>query len=311
MNNEANAMRRKSLRDVNGIVLLDKPIGLTSNGALQKVKRLFQARKAGHTGSLDPLATGLLPLCFGSSTKVSAFLLEADKHYRVLVKLGEKTTTGDAEGEVIARRNAAGINEAAVRAVLPRFMGDIRQIPPMHSAIKHQGQPLYKLAHQGIEIERPPREVRIHELRLLSVQGDLVDLEVSCSKGTYIRTLAEDIGEALGTGAHVAALRRTGAGPFLAQQMITLEQMQTAAERGMDALDALLLPMDAALAQWPDVCLSDDMAYYLRQGQPVFVPRAPTSGWVKLRTADRRFLGVGQVMEDGRVAPKRLVTAGR
>lgn len=310
MNNEASALRRDKFRNVNGIVLLDKPIGLTSNGALQKVKHLFKARKAGHTGSLDPLATGLLPLCFGASTKVSAFLLEADKHYRVTVKLGEKTTTGDAEGEVIARRDISGVNAAAVLAVLPRFTGDIQQIPPMHSAIKHQGQPLYKLARQGIEIERQPRDVTIYELRLESIENDLAVFEVGCSKGTYIRTLAEDIGEVLGVGAHVAALRRTAAGPFCAQQMITWEQLQTVAEQGLGALDAVLLPMDAALEQWPDVCLSDDMAYYLRQGQPVFVPRAPTSGWVKLRTTDRRFLGVGRVMEDGRVAPKRLVNAG-
>ncbi len=299
--------RRGKLRDVNGIILLDKPIGITSNGALQQVKRLFQARKAGHTGSLDPLATGLLPLCFGSSTKVSAFLLESDKEYRVTVKLGEKTTTGDAEGEVIASRDARDVTDAAIMDILPRFTGTIQQVPPMHSAIKHQGQPLYKLAHQGIEVERQPREVTVYALRLLGREGDLLDLYVSCSKGTYVRTLAEDIGEALGVGAHVAALRRTAAGPFKAEQMLSVETLQAAAEQGFAALDALLLPMDTALESWPDVCLSEDMAYFLRQGQPVFVPRAPTSGWVKLRTADRRFLGVGRVLEDGRVAPKRLV----
>jgi len=310
MNDEVSAVRRK-FRNVNGILLLDKPVGVTSNGALQTVKRLFQARKAGHTGSLDPLASGLLPLCFGSSTKISAFLLEADKRYQVTVKLGIKTTTGDAEGEVIATRDAAGIDEEAVRSVLPRFTGAIQQIPPMHSAIKHQGQPLYKLAHQGIEIERQARDVTIHELRLVALRGDLLDLDVACSKGTYIRTLAEDIGEALGVGAHVAVLRRTAAGPFRAQQMIDMERLQALAEQGMEALDEVLLPMETALAQWPDICLSDEMAYYVRQGQPVFVPRAPTSGWVKLRTSDRRFLGMGQVMDDGRVAPKRLVSEGR
>src|SRR3569623_266986 len=207
----------------------------------------------------------------------------------------------------IARRDAAGIDAAAVAAVLPRFTGPIQQIPPMHSAIKHQGQPLYKLAHQGIEIERPAREVSTYELRLTACRGDRLDFEVGCSKGTYIRTLAEDIGEALGVGAHVVALRRAMAGPFRAEQMISLEHLQALAEQGAASLDAALLPMEAALAQWPDVCLSDDMAYYLRQGQPVFVSRAPTSGWVKLCTADRRFLGVGRVMDDGRVAPKRLV----
>ena len=307
---EHSAVRGK-FRNVNGIVLLDKPIGVTSNGALQTVKRLFQARKAGHTGSLDPLASGLLPLCFGSSTKISAFLLEADKRYQVTVKLGVKTTTGDAEGEVVATRDPAGLDEAAVRAMLPRFTGAIQQIPPMHSAIKHQGQPLYKLAHQGIEIERQARPVTIHELRLVMLRGDLLELEVACSKGTYIRTLAEDIGEALGVGAHVALLRRTAAGPFRSQQMITLERLRALAEGGMEVLDDALLPMETALMEWPDICLSDEMAYYVRRGQPVFVPRAPTSGWVRLSTSDRRFLGMGQVMDDGRVAPKRLVNEGQ
>lgn len=301
-------MIRHKLRDVNGIVLLDKPTGITSNGALQTVKRLFQARKAGHTGSLDPLACGLLPLCFGSATKVSAFLLESDKEYQVTVKLGEKTTTGDAEGEVTSRRDAGAVSDAAIAAVLPRYTGSIQQIPPMHSAIKQNGQPLYKLAHQGIEVERQPREVTIYDLRLLRRDGDALDLAVSCSKGTYIRTLAEDIGETLGVGAHVSALRRTAAGPFQASQMVDLETLQAAAEQGLAALGDFLLPMDAALEKWPDVCLSEDMAYFVRQGQPVFVPKAPTSGWVKLRTADRRFLGVGRVLEDGRVAPKRLVS---
>lgn len=301
-------MIRHKPRDVNGIVLLDKPIGITSNGALQTVKRLFQARKAGHTGSLDPLAGGLLPLCFGSATKVSAFLLESDKEYQVTVKLGEKTTTGDAEGEVVSRRDTGAVSDAAIASVLPRYTGSIQQIPPMHSAIKQNGQPLYKLAHQGIEVERQPREVTIYDLRLLRRDGDALDLAVSCSKGTYIRTLAEDIGETLGVGAHVSALRRTAAGPFQASQMVGLETLQAAAEQGLAALADFLLPMDAALEKWPDVCLSEDMAYFVRQGQPVFVPKAPTSGWVKLRTADRRFLGVGRVLEDGRVAPKRLVS---
>src|SRR3569833_1189852 len=306
MNDEVSAVRRK-FRNVNGILLLDKPVGVTSNGALQTVKRLFQARKAGHTGSLDPLASGLLPLCFGAATKVLAFFLVSVLLFLVSVLLGVLFFFGDAEGEVIARRDAAGIDAAAVAAVLPRFTGPIQQIPPMHSAIKHQGQPLYKLAHQGIEIERPAREVSIYELRLTACRGDRLDFEVGCSKGTYIRTLAEDIGEALGVGAHVVALRRTMAGPFRAEQMISLEHLQALAEQGAASLDAALLHMEAALAQWPDVCQSDEMAYYLRQGHPVFVQRAPTSGWVKLCTADRRFLGVGRVMDDGRVAPKRLV----
>src|SRR3569833_3392112 len=251
MNDEVSAVRRK-FRNVNGILLLDKPVGVTSNGALQTVKRLFQARKAGHTGSLDPLASGLLPLCVGSSTKISAFLLEADKRNQVSAKLGIKTTTGDAEGEVIATRDAAGIDEEAVRSALPRFTGAIQQIPPMHSAIKHQGQPLYKLAHQGIEIERQARDVTIHALRLVALRGALLDLAVACSKGTYIRTLAEDIGEALGVGTHNTNQHHTTTKPKHTQQMIDMERLQALAEQGMEALDEVLLPMETALAQAPD-----------------------------------------------------------
>lgn len=297
---------RPPLRDVHGIVLLDKPLGLTSNAALQTVKRLFRARKAGHTGSLDPLASGLLPLCFGDATKVSGFLLDADKRYRVGVQLGVKTTTGDAEGAVTARRSVPALDPAALEAVLQRFTGPILQVPPMHSAVKHQGQPLYKLAHKGLEVPREAREVVIHELRLLDYTADRLELDIACSKGTYIRTLAEDIGEALGVGAHVVELRRTAAGPFRAEQMVTLSRLEAAAAEGVEALDALLLPMETALAHWPVVCLSEDLARYVRQGQAVFVPKAPTQGWVKLHTADR-FLGVGHVLDDGRVAPKRLI----
>lgn len=300
-------MRRSGLRDVNGIVLLDKPVGMSSNAALQTVKRLYCARKAGHTGSLDPLASGLLPLCFGAATKVSAFLLEADKRYRVTIKLGVKTTTGDAEGEVVSRRAVPVIDAAALQAALSRFTGPIEQIPPMHSALKHKGQPLYKLARKGIEVERQARPVVIHELRLLGAEEDMLRVEVACSKGTYIRTLAEDIGEALGVGAHVTELRRTATGPFHGEQMLSLSQLETAAAGEFASLSRFLLPMEAALEHWPEVCLSDDLAFYLRQGQAVFVPRAPTQGWVRLRTADRRFLGVGRVLDDGRVAPKRLI----
>lgn len=299
--------RRGDKRDVSGIVLLDKPLGMTANAALQAVKRLFRARKAGHTGSLDPLASGLLPLCLGDATKVSPFLLEADKRYRVAVKLGVKTTTGDAEGEVVATRAVGAIDPTALLTVLDRFTGPISQIPPMHSAIKYRGQPLYKLAHKGIEVERQARSVVVHELHLLSHEGDILELEVACSKGTYIRTLAEDIGEVLGTGAHVARLRRTATGPFHARDMVSLDTLGVAATAGFDALERYLLPMETALEHWPEVCLSDELAYFLRRGQAVFVPRAPTHGWVKLRTADRRFLGMGRVLDDGRVAPKRLI----
>lgn len=301
-------VEQRRFRDVNGIVLLDKPVGITSNTALQIVKRIFRARKAGHTGSLDPLASGLLPLCLGDATKISPFLLEADKRYEVAIRLGIKTSTGDAEGRMVSTQTVPPVSEDMLRTALARFSGPVQQIPPMHSAIKHQGQPLYKLAHQGIEIERQPRQIVIHELIFRGYRDEVLELEVHCSKGTYIRTLAEDIGVTLGVGAHVIALRRTVSGPFRAEQMVTLAALQEqAAGVNPSGLEATLLPMEAALAPWPDVCLSEDMAHYLKQGQAVFVPRAPTSGWVKLRTADQRFLGVGRVLDDGRVAPKRLV----
>ncbi len=292
---------------MDGIVLLDKPVGMTSNAALQTVKRLFRARKAGHTGSLDPLASGLLPLCLGEATKISPFLLEADKRYRFTVRLGERTTTGDAQGEVVERKPVPPLEREAVERVLARFRGEIEQVPPMHSAIKHQGQPLYKLAFQGVEVERKPRRVVIRRLELLRLEGEALELDVVCSKGTYIRTLAEDIGAALGTCGHVSALRRTAVGPFTDEQAVALETLQRVAEEeGPEGLGRFLLPMEEALRHWPVVTLSPDLAFYVRQGQPVFVPRAPTEGWVRLREGER-FLGVGRILDDGRVAPKRLV----
>ncbi len=294
-------------RKLNGILLLDKPVGITSNAALQEVKRLFKAAKAGHTGNLDPLASGLLPICFGEATKLSAFLLDSDKVYLGTCKLGTRTNTADAEGEVIETRPVEGITASRVTEVLEQFLGDIEQIPPMHSAIKHQGQPLYKLAHQGIEIERKARKVHIHEIKLLRCEGDELDIYVHCSKGTYIRTLAEDIGEALGCGAHLSNLRRTGAGPFSEKGMVSLDEVRERAEEGTDALDPLLLPMEAALGEWPRVQLSDTSLYYVRQGQPVIVPQAPTHGWVSLFNEQESFIGVGCILDDGRVAPKRLL----
>jgi tRNA pseudouridine55 synthase len=299
--------QRQRGRVVNGILLLDKPIGITSNAALQQVKRLFDARKAGHTGNLDPMASGLLPLCLGEATKVSAFLLDADKRYRGTCKLGVRTRTGDADGEVLETRTVAAYTPDQIDVVLKRFMGEIEQIPPMHSAIKHQGQPLYKLAHQGLEVERQPRQVVIHELKLLRHEGDELEIEVYCSKGTYIRTLAEDIGEALGCGAHLSQLQRTQVGPFNASGMIELDQLrQVALESGQEGLDALLLPIDAAMSDWPTVTLNANLAYYVRQGQAVQVSQAPTQGWLRLLGAQGEFIGVGQVLDDGRIGPKRL-----
>ena len=303
--------RRSKGRNINGILLLDKPVGMSSNAALQVVKRLFQAAKAGHTGSLDPLASGLLPICFGEATKASGFLLDADKHYRVRCKLGEKTTTGDAEGEVIESLPVPVLDAAGLEAVLARFRGTIEQIPPMYSAVKHQGQRLYKLARQGVEVEREPRRIVIHELTLLALDPPFFDIDVRCTKGTYVRTLAEDIGAALGCGAHVTELRRLGVGPYDEAGMIALDRVSDlAAGQGVAALDALLCPIESALEQWPDVRLSPDAAFYLRQGQAVVVPHAPTSGWVRLYAADRQFLGMGEILDDGRVAPKRLMVGG-
>ena len=299
--------RRVRGRDVNGILLLDKPSGITSNDALQQVKRLFFAKKAGHTGSLDPLASGVLPICMGEATKVSAFLLDADKRYEVRCQLGVKTTTADAEGEVISTRPVEDYSDAQIEAVLERFRGPIEQIPPMYSALKHEGQRLYKLARQGVEVEREPRPVDIHELVLTGRGDDWLDIAVHCSKGTYVRTLAEDIGEQLGCGAHVSALRRTAVGPYNDEHLVTLEQLQALKEEDKRATDELLLPIESALTQWPDVRLSADAAFYLRQGQAVLVPRAPTSGWVRVYEGEHTFLGMGEILDDGRVAPRRMM----
>ena len=294
-------------RDVRGIVLLDKPVGISSNAALQRVKRLYRARKAGHSGSLDPLAGGMLPITLGEATKMAGFVLEADKVYWTRVKLGTVTTTGDAEGTVVATRAVQPVAEERLREVLKAFTGPIDQIPPMHSAIKRNGQPLYKLAHKGLEVERPPRRVVINDIRLLRYEGDELDLEIDCSKGTYIRTLAEDIGNRLGFGGYVGSLRRLSIGPYRAAQMVTMEQLEAAERDGDQALLGLLLPMESALTHWPSVSLSDELAFFIRRGQPVAVSKAPKAKLVKLYSARDSFLGVGRVMEDGRIAPRRLV----
>lgn len=305
--------RRRLGRDIDGILLLDKPLNLTSNEALQRVKRLFQANKAGHTGSLDPLATGLLPVCLGGATKFSTYLLDADKRYRVRVRLGVTTTTADAEGEVLETRPVEGLDEARVRAVLDCFRGPIDQLPPMYSAVKHQGERLYKLARQGIEVERQTRTVTIHALDLLDLALPELEMDVHCSKGTYVRTLAEDIGAMLGCGGHVIGLRRTGVGPYVQPEsrFVTLGELEAivmADEEGaFPLLDALLLPLESALDHWPAVRLTADAAFYLRQGQAVLVPQAPTEGLVRLYDPSRHFLGVGCILDDGKVQPKRLL----
>jgi len=298
---------RRPRRPVSGVLLLDKPVGWTSNAALQAVKHLYQAAKAGHTGSLDPLASGLLPICLGEATKLSGFLLNADKGYRFTCRLGVTTTTGDAEGEVVAVRPVGPLSRESMEAALRRFVGTIRQIPPMYSALKHNGQPLYKLARKGMEVERAPREVTVRELRLLRLDDEEFECELRCSKGTYVRTLATDLGEILGCGAHVTALRRTVVEPFDAARMVTLESLREWAEQGLTVLDTKLLPSDSAVTQWPAVRVGGDAAFYLRQGQPVLAPRAPSQGWVRLYQDEQRFFGIGEILDDGRVAPRRLL----
>ena len=301
------AQVKKVRRVVNGIILLDKPLGLTSNAALQKVRWLLNAEKAGHTGSLDPLATGVLPLCFGEATKFSQYLLDADKGYETVMQLGVTTTTADAEGDVLERK-PVDVSEAQLQAVLPQFRGAQQQVPPMYSALKRDGQPLYKLARAGEVVEREPRSVTIARLELLALDGDKARLSVACSKGTYIRTLAEDIGNALGCGAHVAELRRTQAGPFDLSRTVTLETLEKAhAEGGAEAVDAFLQPVDSGLDHWPLVQFSEHSAFYWLHGQPVRAPEAPKFGMVRVYDHNARFIGIGEVSEDGRIAPRRLI----
>ena len=300
---------RRGGRDVHGIVLLDKPLGIGSNEALQIVKRLFKAKKAGHTGSLDRLASGLLPICLGEATKLSGFLLNADKRYESTFRLGVVTSTGDGEGKVIRSEIPPALNESDIKRVLDRFKGEISQIPPMHSAIKYKGQRLYKLAHQGVVVERAPRTVTIRELHYVGHEEGRLSVEVLCSKGTYIRTLAEDVGESLGCGASVYSLHRTASGPFQAAAMLSLDVVRERATVG--SLDEILLPLDSVVMDWPDVSLSNDAAFYLKQGQPVLVPHAPTEGWVRIYLKRDRFLGVGEVLDDGRIAPRRLLNSAR
>lgn len=301
------SLNKPVLRHLDGVFLLDKPLGLSSNQALQRVKRLFQAKKAGHTGSLDPLASGMLPLCFGEATKFSQFLLDSDKTYRVTFKLGETTATGDAEGEVIAQ-HPVEVSEAQLNTVLEKFVGKVKQIPSMFSALKYQGQPLYKLARQGIEVSRPEREITVYSLKLLAYEDVFVTLDVHCSKGTYIRTLAEDVGKELGCGAHVTSLRRLGVGPYIETQMISLPALEKIAEEGLEQLAPLLMPIETLLSDCPTINLTEATTFYIRRGQAVVIPHAPTEGWVKLIAQGGRFLGMGLVLSDGRIAPKRLIS---
>ncbi|MGB0495505.1 MAG: tRNA pseudouridine(55) synthase TruB [Kangiellaceae bacterium] len=297
--------RRKKGRPVSGILLLDKPQGLSSNSALQKVKRLFNAQKAGHTGALDPLATGMLPLCFGEATKFSQFLLDSDKGYRVIGKLGERTDSGDATGEITSKRTV-NISKRKLEKALDTFRGDIMQIPSMFSALKHKGQPLYKYAREGVEIERAARPVTIYELELLRFEETEVELFIECSKGTYIRNIIDDLGELLGCGAHVTMLHREFVADYPIDQMITLEQLEKDREEGL-SLDDYLLPMDSGILHLDEVIIDPESANYFAHGQAVNYGSLEEGQLIRVYDEDDRFLGIAEVDDQDMLAPKRLV----
>ena len=306
--------RRRKGREINGVLLLDKPQDISSNDALQKVRRMFNASKAGHTGALDPLATGMLPICLGEATKFSQFLLDSDKRYRVIARLGQRTDTSDAHGEVIQERPVQ-FTQQALDDALDSFRGETLQVPSMYSALKHQGKPLYEYARQGIEVEREARPITVYELQFIRWEGDELELEIHCSKGTYIRTIIDDLGEKLQCGAHVIFLRRLEVADYPKERMVTLAQLsamienaQTAQEDPFLALDALLLPMDNAVAHFSVVNLTTIIASYLKLGQPVRVNHDINEGeWVRVTEGDeKKFIGLA-IIKDGLVAPKRVV----
>jgi len=298
--------RNKKGRNITGIVIIDKPTGRSSNHVLQQVKRLFDAKKAGHTGALDPLATGVLPICLGEATKVSSYLLDADKAYHVTCKLGVVTDSGDSDGEIISSSEIPTFHEQTILDLLPKFLGEQDQVPPMFSALKYQGQPLYKLARQGIEVERKSRRITIYDIQLLSITTDSFTLAVRCSKGTYIRTLVEDISHDLGCGGHVSMLRRVAAAGYDLKQAISIEQLEVVAEKGISALDELLLPTEDALSDWPQVHATEEMVTALRYGQAIDVEQVFESEKVRLFGPNSEFIGLGEMTEDGVVSPKRV-----
>jgi tRNA pseudouridine55 synthase len=301
---------RKKGRDISGVLLFDKPLGMSSNQALQRVRHLFSARKAGHTGSLDPLATGLLPLCLGEATKYSSYLLDADKHYNTVAHLGSRSTTGDAEGDKIDQRSVPPFDTAQLEEVLSGFTGESLQIPPMYSAIRQDGKRLYELARQGREVERPPRPIRIDRLLLTGHGDDRLHLSVSCSKGTYIRSLVEDIGEALGCGAYVEELRRTGVSPYIEPEMWTLEALAEKAETSEAELDACLIPVDTALSVFPELKLDEKQSLDMLHGRSVESGNVLGAGLYRLYDDENRFIGLGEVGDDSLVKPKRLISNG-
>jgi tRNA pseudouridine55 synthase len=305
---------RRRGRDVHGVFLLDKHQGASSNDVLQKVKRLFNANKAGHTGALDPLATGMLPVCLGEATKFSQYLLDSDKRYRVIARLGERTDTSDADGNIVETRTI-NFDQAALDVALDYFRGDTMQVPTMFSALKYQGRKLYEYAREGITVPREARPIKVFELQFIRWEGDELELEIHVSKGTYIRTIIDDLGERLGCGAHVIMLRRLQVARYPIERMVTLEQLQEVAATvnavetpDYSALDALLLPMDSPAEEFPIVNLLPAVAAYFKQGMPVQVADAPEQGLVRVTEGnEHKFIGMAEIADDGRVAPRRLV----
>ena len=304
---------KKSCRckSITGVIVLDKPIGPSSNQSLRQVQRLLGAAKAGHTGTLDPLASGVLPLCFGEATKLSRFMLDAHKTYRAGIKLGVNTDTGDAEGKVLAVKPTNGLLKTQVQAVLTQMQGTMEQIPPMYSALKYQGMPLYKLARQGISIGRKARTIKISSNKLLAFEDDYLELEIICSKGTYIRTIATDIGEMLGCGAHLCSLRRTAVNHYTEHQAISLAELEAAREASPEALSDYLQPLESLIPGWPEIRLCTLQAERLIQGMSVVLTTAVTTDWVRIvwqNDNKTTYLGIGQITPDKRLLPKRLIS---
>jgi tRNA pseudouridine55 synthase len=298
---------RRFDRDVDGILLLDKPVGITSNAALQKVRVLYRAVKAGHAGSLDPMASGMLPICFGQATKVCAFLLDASKAYRFIVRLGERTDTGDADGAIVERRAIPTLTEKQIDASLQAMLGEQQQVPPMYSALKHEGQRLYELARRGEEVERAPRHIVVKSLVLKHFSGDEIEIELHCSKGTYVRTFAEDFAVRVGTVGHLTMLRRLQVDPFTDRAMVTIEQLQSSADQEFAALDSLLIPADQALAHLRAVQVDGSGELALLHGQTVVGGEALLSGeLVRLYGPEHHFLGLGEAGDRGAIQPRRL-----
>ena len=294
--------KKSSKREIDGVFLLDKPLGFSSNQALKKIQWLFNAKKAGHTGTLDPMASGLLPICLGEATKFSHRLLDANKSYIAIIHLGVTTSTGDQEGEVVSEKKVA-LNEAQLKDTLKKFIGDMTQIPPMYSALKFAGKPLYEYAREGIEIERKSRLIKIYDIKLISIEESIITIEVDCSKGTYIRTLAEDIGKTLGCGAHLKGLTRTQTGNFKLSDALTIEALEA---MSMPSREKILLPTDALLEGLSSIKLTIAQTEAIKKGQSIdFISEKDKE--VRLYSASGQFVGVGQSDLQGRLFPKRLI----